>query len=240
MQSAASGGMQYMYVPQQQPQQLYSGYGQYAPPVAYPPQSMVGDYSANGQPQAAQQHQQQQPPPQPQQPPQQQQQQQYQPQQPALQQPPAYGIPAQSFPQYGAVPAPPMPQYAPPGGPVYAPYAGPSQPGSDLAMNYPQGGATGYVGGYPGMAPLPPPQPMGAPPPYRPIGGGQLPGSQAQQPVVLTPPPVPVKRPITIQAPPGSESNAHAGAVQSGAVPVGNGQQIGGGRRYSAMTGNLQ
>ena len=231
MQSAASGGMQYpMYAPQQ-PQQMYSGYAQYAAPMTYPPQNVTGDYSGNGQPQAAQQHQQQQPPPPPQQ---------YQPQQAALQQPPPYGMPPQSFPQYGAVPSPPMPQYAPPQGPpVYAPYAGPpQQPGSDLVMGYPQGGAAGYAGGYPGMAPVPPPQPMGAPPPYRPIGAPQS-GSQAQQPV-LSPPPVPVKRPITIQAPPGSEGDAHGGTGQSAAVPIGNGQQMGGGRRYSAMTGNLQ
>ncbi len=229
MQSASSGGMQYhMYVPQQ-PQQMYSGYGQYAAPMTYPPQNLVGDYAANGQPPAAQQHQQQQSPPPPQQ---------YQPQQAALQQPPPYGMPPQSFPQYGAVPSPSMPQYAPQGPPVYAPYAGTAQPGSDLVMGYPQGGASGYAGGYPAMAPVPPPQPMGAPPPYRPIGA-QQPGSQAQQPV-LSPPPVPVKRPITIQAPPGSEGDTHGGPGQSAAVPMGNGQQMGSGRRYSAMTGNLQ
>ena len=230
MQSAASGGMQYpMHVPPQ-PQQLYSGYGQYAASMNYPPQNMHGgEYAGNGQPQAAPQHQQQRPPPPPQ----------YQPQQSALQQPPPYGVPAQTFPQYGAGPPPPMPLYLTPGGPLYAPYTGSSQPGSDLVMGYPQGGATGYAGSYPGVAPVPPPQPMGAPPPYRPIGSSQVPGSQAQQPG-LSPPPVPVKRPITIQAPPGSEIDSHAGAAPSGAVPVSNGQPMGGGRRYSAMTGNLQ
>ena len=234
MQSAASGGMQYpMYVPQQ-PQQMYSGYGQYSAPMTYPPQNMVGDYGANAQPQTASQHQhqhQQQPPLPPAQ--------QYQPLQAALQQPAPYGMPAQSFPQYGAVPSPPMPQYPPQGPPAYAPYAGASHPGSDLVMGYPQGAPAGYAGGYPGMPPVPPPQPMGAPPPYRPLSG-QQPGSQAQQ-LVLSPPPVPVKRPITIQAPPGSEGGgAHGGTAQSAAVPLGNGQQMGGGRRYSAMTGNLQ
>ena len=226
MQSAASGGMQYpMYAPQAQ--QLYSGYGQYAAPMPYP---NPAEYPANGQIQAPTQ--QQPPPPPPQQ--------HYQQQQPALQ-PPPYGVPAQSFPQFTAGPPPPsMAQYAPQGGPPYASYPASAQPGGDLVMGYPQGGAPSYAGGYPGMTLAAPPQPMGAPPPYRPIGVGAGTGPHAQQ-GVLSPPLVPVKRPITIQAPPGSETERHGGAGPAGAASsMANGQSAGGGRRYSVMTGNLQ
>ena len=219
MQSAASGGIQYpMYAPQ--PQQLYSGYGQYAAPMTY---QNPAEYPVNGQLQAPQQQQHQQPPPPPPQ-------QQYQQQQPTLQ-PPPYVVPTQSFPQYNAGPPPPsMAQYAPQGGAMYATYPGGSQPGGDLVMGYPHTSAPSYAGGYPGMASVPPPQPMGAPPPYRPIGVGAGAGPHAQQ-AALTPPPVPVKRPITIQAPPGSGAERHDGAGPVGAVgSVANGQSAGGGK----------